>query len=501
MSRADEPDRSGGGDDSTARSKPAGALAALLGLSGAMAITVWVVVVALRAFHPFELEWQEGGMLLHVERVRAGLPLYVEPGLDFCPFPYPPIFTQLAALIPGGGAGGFLALRLVSISASLVLGIALFRCVRAGTSSKAAGWSAAGIWFAGFGYAGAWMDVGRVDALAWCLCFCAFAMLRGDTRDHAASVVTVLVAAVLGIAACWTKQTTAIPLATFALGWVLERRRTGWLFAGVFVLGNLAVWGLGHRATDGWLTFHVFDLLRAHPTDGPGMRMFWTQDLAWLVPGLVLASISLRGTSARTVAFAFGLLVAAGLGRSHIGAFDNVRMPALLAVALLVGLALRPRNGVPARTWVVVLALVQMLVLTRDPRPWIPTDQDRLDGERVVAELARREGPVLVLGHPYLAVRAGHPPMLHVMTWLDLSASEVGLEHAERLRAELTTRARLGQVRALVAGDWREEQLALRTFVEQLFRLDHDLWIAGNEDHFWPVTGAARRPKLIYVRP
>jgi hypothetical protein len=478
-------------------------LRALLGLSGAVAITLWVVVVALRAFHPFELEWQEGGMWLHVERVRAGLPLYVEPSLDFCPFPYPPIYAQIAALVPGGGAGGFLSLRLVSIVASLATGIALYRVVQASTRTNLAGLTAAGIWFAGFGYAGAWMDVGRVDALAWAMCFGAFAMLsRGQEERHRVHTMgPVLLAAILAIAACWTKQTAAIPLAAFAVGLILEQRRAGFVFAGVFLLGNLAVWGVGHRITDGWLTFHVIELLRAHPTDKPGVRIFWTSDLAWLLPGLLLAFVTLRSRSPRTLAFALGLLVAAGLGRSHIGAFDNVRLPALLAVALLAGLALRGQNGLPARSWVLGLALVQMLIFARDPRSWVPSEQDRLDGERVVAELARREGPVMVLGHSYLGMRAGHAPTLHVMAWLDLSASEVGLEHAERLRNDLSTRARLGQVRVLVAGDWRAEQAALQGFVEQLFLPDHDLWIGGKEDRFWPVTGAARRPRLIYVRP
>ena len=35
--------------------------------------------------YPFDLEWMEGGMLVHVDRLRSGEGLYVPPSADFIP--------------------------------------------------------------------------------------------------------------------------------------------------------------------------------------------------------------------------------------------------------------------------------------------------------------------------------------------------------------------------------------------------------------------------------
>lgn len=493
-----------GGTGAMASGPAGGPLRVLVGLGGAIATGLWLVVVALRASHPYPLEWQEGGMLLHVERVRQGLPLFMEPSLDFTPFPYPPLYVQLTSLLPDLGAGGFLGARLVSIVASLVTGLLLARGIAGvrGGRDRVAGLAAAGVWFAGYGYAGTWMDVARVDALAWALALGAFVAAR---RAH--QTPALLVAGALAVAACWTKQTAAIPLGALAIGLLLERGRAGWAFAAAFGVGNLALFLLADAVTDGWSTFHLVRLLRGHPVHTPGLASFWTHDLAWLLPSLAVAGLTLRRSGAATIAFVVGALVAAGLGRAHIGAFDNVRLPALLVAAWCVGEGLA-RHGSQAETargrtfGVTVLALLQFVLLARDPRGWIPTAADRADGDRVVAELADRPGPVLVLGAPHLAVRAGHPPMLHLMTWLDLSASEAGWEHATRLNEDLARRATLGEIRTVVVGDGQDGNEALRTFVGSLFRLDHDLWVGdGAAERFRPVTGAPARPRWIYVRP
>ena len=84
-----------------------------------LAILGWLFVALSRVGHPFELEWQEGGMLAHVERLRAGLPLYAEPSLEFAAFPYPPLFHWVGAASAGVFGTGFSALRVVSILATV----------------------------------------------------------------------------------------------------------------------------------------------------------------------------------------------------------------------------------------------------------------------------------------------------------------------------------------------------------------------------------------------
>ena len=77
----------------------------------------FLALAALRVTYPFELEWQEGGMLDHVLRVLAGQPLYVEPSLEFIAFPYTPLYFHVSALACKVLGVGLPALRVVSILA------------------------------------------------------------------------------------------------------------------------------------------------------------------------------------------------------------------------------------------------------------------------------------------------------------------------------------------------------------------------------------------------
>src|SRR5262245_60511937 len=72
------------------------------------------VQIALRLTYPHELEWMEGAMVDHAERVRAGLDLYVPPTAQHVQFLYTPLLFYLGALVAAVIGPGFLALRLVS---------------------------------------------------------------------------------------------------------------------------------------------------------------------------------------------------------------------------------------------------------------------------------------------------------------------------------------------------------------------------------------------------
>ena len=51
-----------------------------------------------RMFYPFDLEWMEGGMLVHGLRIMEGKQLYVEPSSEFIPFIYPPLYSWLLGI-------------------------------------------------------------------------------------------------------------------------------------------------------------------------------------------------------------------------------------------------------------------------------------------------------------------------------------------------------------------------------------------------------------------
>jgi uncharacterized membrane protein YphA (DoxX/SURF4 family) len=73
-----------------------------------------------RATFPLDLEWMEGGVLLHAQRIAQGKGIYVEPSLDFIPFLYTPLYPALLALLSFILPLGYLLGRLVSIAAFAV---------------------------------------------------------------------------------------------------------------------------------------------------------------------------------------------------------------------------------------------------------------------------------------------------------------------------------------------------------------------------------------------
>ena len=96
-------------------------------------LLMYLVIAVLRMSYPFELEWMEGGTVVHVQRVLDGQPLYDEavPG-------FRRLWLCTALLLCECGrwlsclGNGFLPLRLVSFLASLGCFVFIFLIVHEG---------------------------------------------------------------------------------------------------------------------------------------------------------------------------------------------------------------------------------------------------------------------------------------------------------------------------------------------------------------------------------
>ena len=54
-------------------------------IGGVFLLQLFVRQFLLRVGYPFDLEWMEGGMLLHADRVLKGEGIYVPPSFEFIP--------------------------------------------------------------------------------------------------------------------------------------------------------------------------------------------------------------------------------------------------------------------------------------------------------------------------------------------------------------------------------------------------------------------------------
>ena len=223
--------------------------------------------------------------------LRAGLPLYVEPTLDWAPFPYGPGQPAVAAALGVLGLDGLLAARLSSWLGALLLlvGCAGLASSLAGPPGggdgrslglTALGLTAAGWVSSGYVATGAWLDVARPDALALGL---AATGLWGAIRSCGRARLVIL--AVMGALAVHTKQTVLLPLACAALG------LGGVPLAAGLGAAVLVGYGLGELVTGPWYRFHTLELLAGHGLTGEGIRSLATHDLPRLLPLLAAAGL------------------------------------------------------------------------------------------------------------------------------------------------------------------------------------------------------------------
>ncbi|MBK7644046.1 MAG: hypothetical protein IPJ19_13510 [Planctomycetes bacterium] len=467
----------------------------------ALALFLYVALALMRCVHPFELEWQEGGMLREVGRVLDGEALYAEPSFDYMAFPYTPLFVWLGAASTRLFGEGFLALRLVSLLASALCFFLVFRSAARNGGSRFAGWFAMGLFAASYRLCGAWFDVARVDSLWLVLVLAALEVL--ELRP---SLVGAACAGTIFFGAFLAKQTALVPAGCVFLALAWRDARAALVFVLALGLPLLAGTWLADRQSDGWYGWYVFDLLRGHAWERERILGFWLELCGALAPVLALSVLAHfvgvhpprpEGKRAPVHAFALaGLVLAAWLSRVHVGGYDNALMPAALAAALVFGPALASLLAAagPVPVLASVLALLQLWLLRYDPRVQLPTRADVAAGELLVERLREVEGEVWVPDHGYLAELAGKESFAHGMSLVDLFNS------TDHDRAQLVSddrgRALEDKRFAVIVleEDWSADLPALaRNYTRTQIEYPEARTLV-------PVTGAPRRPRYWYAR-
>jgi hypothetical protein len=422
-----------------------------------------------RLTYPLDLEWMEGGVLVHAQRLAQGQGIYVAPSLDFVPFLYTPLHPALLALLSFVAPLGYVLGRLLSI---LAFAAALAMVVLAGLGeasgrgrkalAAAAGVGGAGAVASSFAFTGYFYDLVRADSLL--LAFEAGALLlalRGRGKRSAA-VAGLLIA--LGF---FTKQTATVVGIGLGVGLLVANWRRGLVY-GASAAATLAVGiGLLVKTSGGWFWTYIFKLHQSH-----GYRKEAVTDIAWpftqqflwpLVLALVLAtaglalSRKLRRSDAILWAVALAGELAALIGFATQWADSNAFIPAVYfpAFAAAVLVARSVQVAIDGKKWgAVTVAILAVLLLgaqslhTASPSParpghrrpvvlgWprldkalptvasaVPSAQDRVAAGRLIAELRALPGPLFIPFHTYYAVLAGKQPFVHRMGVHDVEAA------------------------------------------------------------------------------
>ncbi len=414
-----------------------------------------------RATYPLDLEWMEGGVLVHAQRIAAGQGIYVAPSVDFIPFLYTPLYPALLALLSFVAPLGYLLGRLVSIlafAAALAMIVLASLGEAAGRGRKTlaalAGVGGAGAVAASFAFTGHFYDLVRADSLLLaCEAGALMVALRGRGGKSAA-VAGLLIA--LGF---FAKQTATIVGIGIGVGLLAANLRRGLVYGATAAVTLAAGIGLLVKTSGGWFWTYIFKLHQSHAFRKEAVSdIAWpfTQQFAWplflaliLTTAGLLLSRKLRRSDAILWAVALAGEIAALVGFATQWADSNAFIPAIYfpAFATAVLVARLARVALDGKKWgAVTVAIVAVLLLgaqslhtsfpsaVRGPqrRPiflgWprlgqalpalasaVPNPQERTAATRLISELRALPGPLFIPFHTYYAVLAGKQPFVHRM--------------------------------------------------------------------------------------
>jgi hypothetical protein len=461
----------------------AGALAAFT--VGAMAVVGHFALFFGRLRFPLDLEWMEGGLLLHAYRYAHGQNIYVPPSLDFIPYLYTPLYPALLALLSKLIPLGYVLGRLLSIASfAAALALLVWAALRAAAdfdpdarararaardpgpvrwpawlppnraAALAVGAGAAGIVAASFADTGGFYDLVRADSLLIALEAGALflALFGGGYRSAAAAGLLIALA-------FFCKQTASIVGLSLGAGLLVLHWRRGLVYGAVAAValgaGLLALNATSH----GWFWTYVFKLHQSHAfyarrayieTPLHLFKIAGPLYLAWAMAGLALLRAgALERADALHAIVAAGGFLSACVGFGTQWAFDNAFIPAiyfpafsaalwaarLAAIGLAsvasgaAGAALAGVAGLVA----VALGLQAMRGAYPDTRRFLPRARDRVVADSFLERIRALDGPLFIPFHPYYPVLAGRPPHLHRMGVWDvgnLIGRPAGLDEA-----------------------------------------------------------------------
>ncbi len=518
-----------------------------------IALSAWVFVLLARVFvarlhYPLDLEWMEGGTLVHALRLARGQPLYAEPSVDFVSFLYTPLYPAvLAALSKLFGLSYALgrAVSLAAFAGALAILVVAARGVARQFESEelqplgtTAGLLAAAAVCAAYPFCGAFYDLVRGDSL-WLFLVAAGLCSSAPSGAPSRSLPRLLLGALLLTLGFLTKQTAApFVVAAAASVAVTAGLRRGLLFAAT-ALGMIGTATLAaQQLTHGWFWIYVYRLHQSHQTD---LAKIWPETPSLLVDYgalLVLPIIAclpmalLRRRLSRAL-FHWSLMAAAGLvtaalGSATQGAFDNAYIPAvyfgaLLAAASVVelsALAGRLRASASGRVWGVegpsspgvslrVVGLLGLALLSAhlwlrwpDLTPQVPTARDFARASGLRSYLVAQGPELFVPCHPFYSVLAGGRGHLHVMglndadLWAPTITGDSTRDAAirARFRESLVSSFRSERWRAVLLDDCATPSLL---GLETYYRFAEDLARSGKAPR--TLTGYRCAPRYLWL--
>lgn len=424
-------------------------------------ITGLTRIIATRLHYPMDLEWMEGGLLIHAQRLLAGQPIYTEPGSGFMPYVYPPLYFVLIAL---GGAlfgldyavGRWISTLAIAATATL-LARAVFQRFRQLPVPLLWSGLALGMMAAGYPVTTGWYDIIRSDslALAWCVAAAAVVADIPPAEPALTALPRWKLSLLSALMACalFTKQT-----AVFFVGWLLvflffRSRRAAIAVSAVLTVLCASVLAALLVSSSGNYWHYTMVVMRDQPMalgklrSGALRLLEFAPYLAALpiAAALLGARKKLSSESILWLGMLLSSLPAGLLPYAKPGGWDNnflstvmLAGPALLCVLADALTALRERRlWSTALLWSAAPALALYLHARTYDYSGYMMHATHHAGARILNDYVRHLwGGVLIPHRPFLAVRNGHATeQFHGMSWHDAAMAGHAYDFTPFLRA------------------------------------------------------------------
>jgi uncharacterized membrane protein len=468
------------------------------------------LVILIRITYPFELEWLEGESLQLCNLVMDGETLYSKPGIEFTPAIYTPLFFYVGALFSSIFGLSLPAIRAVSLVSLLGAVWLIYSFAKKETSSRFWGAVAVGFFAATFRTGGAWFDIARVDMLFLVFCLGAVYIVR-----WASSPKMLAAAGLLMFLAFFTKQAGILPALALSIYLVMKNQRRSLYFILGFWPAAVAIVIVMNNFTGGWFFYFVFDLPAQQKTIEWLYTGFWKYDIMGRLPILSILSLAflffmLAKKEHDSLLFysllAGAFLIGSWMMRVKVGGYENTLVPVFALIAIMAAASaarllelIESVSGDDIRKYlsaafVFIICSIQMLTLTYNIPEQIPNSGDYFAGKTVVEKIKNIQGDVWIPAAGYLAIMAGKPSYMHLMTYADISAGKPNNPVKVELDREIAKNISGGRFDAIITHD----DFYFKNEIQASYK-PAGIIIQGKDD-FFPVTGSAVRPNQIFIR-
>jgi hypothetical protein len=273
-----------------------------------------------------------------------------------------------------------------------------------------------------------------------------------------------------------------------------------------------------NQVYSGWYKFFIFTSPFGSdnsPSITPSMIFqsipgFWWNTIFALLPitslfiiGYIFVNL---GKGERSSGFSFYIFCAAGMvGTSwasivHLGGYKNDLIPAFYVLSILFGLSIQRlvydhNRATLQKTLLLGACVLQFVMLYYPVTPEIPTSQDLMAGQALIAEIQKQPGDVYIPFHPELTMMVGKHTFASWNAMYQLEGGYGGgdTRDAQRVKVEFSNAMEKHEFSMIVL----DKDINWVWGHPEKYYYISNIPVFSNPDVFWPVTGWPVRPTII----